>query len=178
MKTLTKHIPKSVFLALTFAVAIGISSCGDSTTGTNGGGNGNGNGNGNGGSDEIGTEPTFDNIEMIFETSCGGSGCHIGERMNGVRLDSYTNVIESEGLQYEELVVQPGDADGSPLVDKIESSEPEFGVRMPEGGPYLSNDRINQIKQWINNGAENDESDDSGSGNGDDDGDDGGNGGY
>jgi hypothetical protein len=37
-------------------------------------------------------------------------------------------------------------------VDKIDSDNPEFGVRMPQGG-QLSTDEIDKIKQWINEGA-------------------------
>jgi hypothetical protein len=104
------------------------------------------------GGDEIGSEPVFTNIQAIFEQNC--ASCHIGGSTNGVRLDSYENVIESVGDQYGANVVQPGDADNSPLVDKIEPS-PQFGNRMPEGGPFLSQERIDQIRAWINQGAEN-----------------------
>lgn len=152
MRTLIQQIPRSGLLILIVATTLALGSCGGSSTDSNGG-NGNDNGNGNGGN-EIGTEPTFTNVQQIFEQSCGGSGCHVGERTNGVRLDGYDNVMESEGQQYGELVVQAGDADGSPLVDKIETN-PEFGVRMPEDGNFLSDDRIDQIKEWIDNGAEN-----------------------
>jgi hypothetical protein len=122
--------------------------------GDNGGGNGGNGGGGNGGGSEIGTEPTFTNVQQIFEQSCGGSSCHINQQSSGVQLNTYENVMNSQGTRYGELVVQAGDADGSPLVDKIEPN-PEIGSRMPEGGPYLSDERINQIKDWIDNGAEN-----------------------
>src|SRR6056297_2614235 len=104
------------------------------------------------GGDEIGSEPVFTNIQAIFEQNC--ASCHIGSSTNGVRLDSYANVIESVGDQYGTNVVQPGDADNSPLVDKIEPN-PQFGNRMPQGGPFLSQERIDQIRSWINQGAEN-----------------------
>jgi len=104
------------------------------------------------GGDEIGSEPVFTNIQAIFEQNC--ATCHIGNRTNGVRLDSYSNVVESVGDQYGRNVVQPEDADGSPLVDKIEPN-PQFGDRMPQGGPFLSQDRIDQIRAWIDQGAEN-----------------------
>ncbi len=103
---------------------------------------------------DIGTEPTFSNVQQIFQRSCGGAGCHINQRTNGVQLNTYQNVIESEGVDYGELVVQPGDADGSPLVDKIEPN-PTIPPRMPEGNNFLSQDRIDQIRQWIDEGAEN-----------------------
>ena len=92
-------------------------------------------------------------MQQIFEASCGGGSCHIETSTNGVRLNSYSNVINSQGAQYGELVVQPGDADGSPLVDKIEPN-PQFGTRMPQTGDFLSDERIDQIRTWINEGAQ------------------------
>ncbi len=124
--------------------------CSDSSTGANGSSPGNGAGNGG---EEIGTEPTFNNVSQIFSSTC--APCHINASDSGVRLDSYENVMNSVGDQYGILVVQPGDANGSPLVDKIESSNPQFGVRMPENESPLSSARINQIRTWINDGAEN-----------------------
>lgn len=122
--------------------------CSGSSTGSNGGGNGGGNGN------TIGTEPTFTNVQQIFQQSCSGSNCHINQHTNGVRLDTYQNVTESQGIDYGEQIVQPGNADGSPLVDKIEPN-PDIPPRMPEDGDYLSDERIDQIRTWIDNGAEN-----------------------
>ena len=137
--------------ALCGALFLFLSGCGGSSTGANGGNNG---GNGGNGGNEIGTEPTFTNVQQILQQSCGGSNCHINQRTSGVRLDSYQNVTESEGQQYGKRIVQPNDADGSPLVDKIEPN-PDNGVRMPENGNYLSDERINQIREWINDGAPN-----------------------
>ncbi|MDZ7721226.1 MAG: cytochrome c [Balneolaceae bacterium] len=108
-------------------------------------------GNNNNNNNEIGLEPTFTNVVQIFTQNCGS--CHIGGSQNGVRLDSYENVMNSVGDQYGTEVVQPDNADASPLVDKIEPN-PQFDSRMPEGGPFLSSDRIDQIKEWINQGAE------------------------
>lgn len=159
----------SFAFVFTLIIAFVIAGCGGSSTGVNGtNGNGNGNGSGNGGP-EIGTSPTFDNVGQLFMNHC--ADCHTSQRESGVRLNTYSNVIESVGDQYGTLVVQPGNANASPLVDKIESSNPTFGERMPEGGPFLSNARIDQIKAWINNGAENDQSEGS-EGDDDDNGDD------
>lgn len=135
---------------MTFSMFLTLYGCGDSSTGPANGGNSGGNN--NNGEEEIGSEPTFSNVRMIFQQNCGN--CHIGGTTNGVRLDSYTNVMESVGNQYGIEVVQPGNADDSPLVDKIEPN-PSFGDRMPQDGPFLSTERINQIKEWIDEGAEN-----------------------
>lgn len=153
------HVSFNQLLLLIFCLTFTftVSGCGGDTTGTDTDPNGSGN-NGGGGGVEIGTSPTFDNVGLLFLNNCGT--CHTSQQESGVRLNTYTNVIESVGDQYGILVVQPGDADGSPLIDKIESDNPEKGDRMPDGGPFLSTERINQIKAWIDNGAENDESDD------------------
>lgn len=93
------------------------------------------------------------NIQPIFSESCGGSGCHINGSTNGVNLSSYTATMNSVGSIYGERIVIPGDASNSPLVDKIEPN-PRRGSRMPQGGPYLTNREIAQIRAWIENGAE------------------------
>jgi hypothetical protein len=156
-----KHPAILIFyvLCLTLSASLILFSCSDNSTGsdTDSNGNGNGNGNNNGGT-TIGTSPTFDNVSQIFTSACGD--CHTSFQESGVRLNNYNNVINSVGDQYGTNVVNPGSAETSPLIDKIASSNPSFGVRMPEGGPFLSNDRINQIRTWINNGANDDESDD------------------
>lgn len=123
--------------------------CSDTSTGTNDDDNG-GNG-GNGGGDP---QPTYTNVSQILNGNCGGSGCHINQRTSGVQLDSYSNVTNSVGDQYGEEIVQPGDAAGSPIVDKIESN-PEFGERMPLNGSPLSTEEISLIRDWIDAGAEN-----------------------
>ncbi|MEX0890472.1 MAG: c-type cytochrome [Balneolaceae bacterium] len=92
-----------------------------------------------------------EHILPIFNNNC--RNCHIGQAQNGVMLDSYTNVMESVGDQYKTEIVKAGSPDESPLVDKIES-DPEIGGRMPQGGS-LSNDQIQAIRTWIEEGAEN-----------------------
>lgn len=90
-------------------------------------------------------------IGPLFATHCAG-GCHVGGTTSGVNLETYASVRSSRGDQYNELVVRPGDAAGSPLVDKIEAS-PRFGSRMPQGSPPLSSAQIVQVRAWIDAGA-------------------------
>lgn len=145
---------KNLLLTAVCSLGLLFVSCGDNSTGTNGG-TGNGNGNGDGGNGGTPSEPTFSNVQNILSSSCATSGCHDSStEQNGVNLTSYDDVMNSVGQQYGENVVQADDAAGSPLVDKIESGNPEFGDRMPPGGPYLSTDDIDLIKDWINEGAE------------------------
>lgn len=142
----------TMFIVMFCSLALIAVSCSDNSTGTNDGSSSNGGGNDDGSTP---TEPTFTNVQEIFESSCGGVNCHISNQRSGVRIDTYDNATNSEGDQYGKLVIQEGDAAGSPIVDKIESSNPEHGDRMPPGGPFLSSDEIDLIKEWINDGAKN-----------------------
>lgn len=146
-----KKFGRNTSLLIMFIGSLGLflASCSDNSTSAAGGNNGGGNG-----GNEIGMEPTFENVQAILSQSCGGSSCHIGSRTSGVRLDSYQNITESVGEQYRELIVQPDDPGGSPLVDKLQPS-PQYGSQMPQGGAALASDRVEQIRTWISNGAPN-----------------------
>lgn len=135
---------KHLLFVLLCSFGLLFASCGDNSTGP---GNGNGNGNGNGEP----LEPTFTNVQPILTENCGP--CHIGNNQSGVQLDSYSNVMNSNGGQYGGAIVVEGEADDSPLVDKIEE-DPDKGERMPQGGPYLSSDQISLIRDWISEGAQ------------------------
>ncbi len=88
-------------------------------------------------------------IQPIFDGNC--TACHGGE--SGVTLSSYQAVMNSVGDQYGRNIVEPEEPDNSPLYDKISSDNPQFGTRMPQGGPPLSSDDIEAIRQWIEEGA-------------------------
>jgi hypothetical protein len=51
--------------------------------------------------------------------------------------------------------VVPGNPDGSYLIHKLEGAPDIVGVRMPNGGPYLSSGQIAIIRSWIQLGAAN-----------------------
>ncbi len=93
-------------------------------------------------------------IQPLFSSSCGGAGCHINQSVNGVELTNYQQVMSSIGVQYGEAIVDPGDPDSSPLVDKIEPT-PQFGTRMPQNRAPLSAQKITLIRTWIAEGAAN-----------------------
>lgn len=95
-----------------------------------------------------------EDIEPIFTGSCATSGCHdAGTQESGVDLSSYESALSSEGIQYGGEIIIPGDPEGSPIVDKVANDNPEHGVRMPEGGPYLSSAEIDSIRAWIEDDA-------------------------
>lgn len=139
-----------LILALLISIGMGITACSDNSTGSNEGNSG------GGGNDGGNTAPTFANVQAIFNGNCATSGCHnASSEQSGVNLSSYNSVINSVGSQYGKKVIQPNDAAGSPLVDKISSDNPQFGSRMPLNSPPLSDDQINLIRQWIDEGAQN-----------------------
>src|SRR5882762_5277025 len=86
--------------------------------------------------------------------------CHSGAGApQGLQLDaahSYALLVgvpsnEEPGL----LRVQPGVADSSYIVLKLEGSSAIVGAQMPFGGPPLPQATIDVIRQWITNGAPN-----------------------
>jgi len=87
-------------------------------------------------------------IQPIFNNHC--TVCHGG--LGGVSLENYEAVMASIGANYDTLIVLPGNPEESPLVDVISSDEPQFGGRMPPGDT-LSTQQINDIIQWIEEGA-------------------------
>ena len=93
-------------------------------------------------------------IQPLFNATCAGIGCHVGFQMSGVALDSYDAVMASIGLQYGGPIVIPGNASGSPLIDKI-SASPQSGRRMPLTGVPLPASDIELIRTWIDDGAPN-----------------------
>jgi len=53
------------------------------------------------------------------------------------------------------LYIAAGDPDNSYLVLKIEGAASISGVRMPAGGPYLSQAMIDGVRAWVAAGAPN-----------------------
>lgn len=151
-----QHIKRSTvsnffYVCITLSASLILYSCSSSSTDPDN--NSDGPGNGGGGGTTIGTAPTFNNVGQILIASCGD--CHTSQQESGVRVNTYENLMASVGVQYNRKIVDPGSADTSPLIDKLEPN-PDKGDRMPKGGTPLSNERIDQIRAWINNGAEND----------------------
>lgn len=91
-------------------------------------------------------------IDPIFQNSCSGSGCHIGQTTNGVNLSNYQSILNSRPVSYDREAVVPFAAEDSPLIDKIKPF-PTFGDRMPRGLPSLSPLEITFIRTWIDEGA-------------------------
>ncbi len=86
-------------------------------------------------------------IQPIFNARC--TSCHGG--LSGVNLGSYSATVASVGTQYNKKIVTPGNAEASPLYDKLLPT-PQFGSQMPQGGS-LTSQQIQLIRTWINEGA-------------------------
>ena len=98
----------------------------------------------------------FDSIQAnVFTPIC--TVCHAGaDAPHGLRLDaadSYGLLVGVPSVEVPSLLrVKAGDPDDSYLIQKLEGHA-AVGARMPLGGPYLSNDVIAVIRQWITAGA-------------------------
>ena len=98
----------------------------------------------------------FDSIQtFVFTPIC--SVCHAGAGApHGLRLDAANSYNLLVGVPSDEvpaiLRVKAGDPDNSYLIQKLEGHA-AVGARMPFGGPYLSADTVQFIRQWITEGA-------------------------
>lgn len=91
----------------------------------------------------------------IFTPIC--TNCHIGANApQGLRLDeanSYALLVNVASGEVPALLrVNPGNPDASYLVQKLQGTN-AVGARMPFGGPYLAQDRIDLVRRWISAGA-------------------------
>lgn len=96
-------------------------------------------------------------IQPLLKTSCAKLGtCHGGTiNPGGMFLDttaSYANVVAATGLITDGLVVQPGNSAASTLYTKT-TDNPPFQSRMPLSAAPLSLDQQNLIRDWIDQGA-------------------------
>ncbi len=94
------------------------------------------------------TTVSFKNqIAPLFQ-QYGCTSCHGGS--GGMYLTSYAQLMQ--GGSHGPVVIA-GAADSSNIIKKLSMTTPPFGVRMPQGGPYLPDSTIQLIKTWINQGA-------------------------
>ena len=107
-----------------------------------------------------GSGPFAPSIEAIqdhvFTPHC--VSCHAGATApQGLRLEdaqtSYSMLVGVRSMEYPLLFrVAASDADNSYIIHKLEGTQ-EVGNQMPNGGPYLDQDTINVVRQWISDGA-------------------------
>jgi hypothetical protein len=107
-----------------------------------------------------GIQPTLESIQNnVFTPIC--SGCHSGPTSgvlpSGMDLTevtaSFNNLVSIASLEVPALRrVNPGDPANSYLIQKLEGTH-AVGDQMPSGGPPLSQNTIDAMRDWIQQGA-------------------------
>lgn len=90
--------------------------------------------------------------ESIFIFSCSTAACHDASSAGGLDLTSYATLMAGGNSGF---VIQPGNADESPLIWSLEGIDPVGNPVniMPKGLQSLLRSEINIIKDWIDQGA-------------------------
>lgn len=94
-------------------------------------------------------------IQPILVNYCAFTDCHGDGSMEGglaMGTASYEEILQAAGDIG--AVIIPGDADHSPLYLVTTSNAMPDIDRMPSGGPYLTTGQQQKIKDWINQGAQ------------------------
>lgn len=95
----------------------------------------------------------------VFTPRC--SGCHSGPTSgtlpSGMNLSnttaSFNALVGVPSIEVPSIDrVEPNDPGNSYLIQKLEGTA-AVGVRMPQGGPFLDEATMNDIRQWITDGA-------------------------
>lgn len=95
------------------------------------------------------TQVSFMNhVRPIFAAN-GCDNCHGGN--GGLNVQTVAQLLQGGNNG---PAVVPGNSAGSNLIRKL-SPSPPFGNRMPQGGPYLPEATIQIIRDWIDQGAQN-----------------------
>ena len=100
-------------------------------------------------------------IQPIFTANCALSGCHSGTNpQQGMNLSSgqaYANIVNVASLELPSMDrIEPSDPDNSYLVNKIQGTHVDVGgsgSRMPLGRAPLTQATIDQIREWVADGA-------------------------
>ena len=109
---------------------------------------------------EVLANPSFAaDINPIFERrGCSTGSCHGGGAggltFTGSASGNHGRLVGVQALGESFLLVAPGDAQNSYLVIKIEGRQTS-GTRMPRGGNPLDGIDQANIRNWIDNGAQN-----------------------
>lgn len=104
--------------------------------------------------------PTLDDIQAsVFTPTCAGchSGPTSGSLPSGMDLSSadasFAALVGVSSIQQAAILrVAAGDPDNSYLIQKLEGTA-ATGQRMPVGGPFLDQAVVDDIRQWISDGA-------------------------
>jgi len=132
------------------ALVLAGSACGDSTgPGENG--------------REVLANPSFATHvnEILQRNGCAAGGCHGAPNATGTAREltasaatNYTAIVNVAAVSETFDLVEPGNADDSYIVIKVEGRQTQ-GARMPLGGTPLDAIDVGNLRNWINNGAPN-----------------------
>jgi hypothetical protein len=107
--------------------------------------------------------PKFSEVQTrVFSVSCTFSACHdAASSQQGLNLSvgsAYSNLVNAPatGPMGNRVRVIPGDVKNSYLIEKLTSTTPAAGARMPSNGDPLEPDRLQLVEDWIMGGAKND----------------------
>lgn len=106
-------------------------------------------------------EADFSTIQaQIFSQSCALSGCHAGDSaplgLDLTEEEAYDNLVNVSSREVPNLLrVEPGNAEDSYLIIKVRGGNrmAEGTSRMPLGRSPLSEEDIQLIEEWIDDGA-------------------------
>lgn len=86
-------------------------------------------------------------IKPLLNNRCAIPGCHdIISQSDGVVMTDYSNITNTAD-------VRPGDPGGSDLYEVITETDPDKKMPPPSSGISLSNEEIEMIRLWIQQGA-------------------------
>ena len=149
-------MPRPTF-AFALALSFSLAACG--SDGPTDPGVIDGGGNDGGDTRTVKDDPSFasDIFEIFTRRGCTGSQCH-GGGQGGLTMTSasgaYGALVDVASPNSGETRVIPGNAADSYLVKKLEGTA-TVGQRMPLGGGPLDDIDLQNIKNWINQGAKN-----------------------
>jgi hypothetical protein len=104
--------------------------------------------------------PTLTQLKTTAFAVCAnchtGSGAGLPFSMDLHPAQIFASIVGVASVEQPALKrVAPGDAANSYVVQKLEGAATITGSRMPLGGPFLDQATIDQVKAWINAGAQN-----------------------
>lgn len=104
-----------------------------------------------------GTAVSFStDIQEIFDRrGCSVASCHGSSQSAGLDLrmgNAHASLVNVMSSQIAIVLVVPNKADSSFLVHKLEGTQ-SFGSQMPLGAAALNSVDLQNIKDWINDGA-------------------------
>jgi len=98
-------------------------------------------------------------IQTIFNLNC--VICHQGTRASGdLNLEpnaAYHNIVNKDSMQSSMKLVSPSNSENSYLWHKLDGTHVDVGgsgVQMPYNSPPLTQHKLDMIRKWIDEGAQ------------------------